>query len=102
MVTPAAAGRPEGGTALHIAPGMEVYDTFDHKLGTVAHIHEGPVGTGGQPGANDVVEVRTGFLGLGKHFFIPRSAVRDVTEGGVFLAVSRDEVHQRGWDQRPA
>ena len=31
MVTPAAAGRPDADTALHIAPGMEVYDTFDHK-----------------------------------------------------------------------
>ena len=102
MVTPAAAGRPGADTALHIAPGMEVYDTFDHKLGTVAHLHEGPLGPGGAPGANDVVEVKTGFLGLGKHLFIPRSGIRDVTEGGVFVAASRDELHQHGWDQRPA
>ena len=102
MVTPAPAVRPDADTALHIAPGMEVYDTFDHKLGTVAHLHEGPLGPGGAPGANDVVEVKTGFLGLGKHLFIPRSGIRDVTEGGVFVAASREEIQQHGWDQRPA
>ena len=102
MVTPAPAQRPDADVALHITPGMEVYDTFDHKLGTVAHVHEGPIAPGGLVGANDVVEVKTGFLGLGKHLFIPRSGIRDVTEGGVFVAASRDELHQHGWDQRPA
>jgi hypothetical protein len=102
MVTPAEARRPDVDTPLHISPGMEVYDTFDHKLGTVAHIHEGPTMAGTPPGAGDVVEVKTGFLGLGKHLFIPRSAVRDVTEGGVFVSASRDEIHRQGWDQRPA
>ncbi len=48
------------------------------------------------------MEVKTGFLGLGKHLFIPRSGIRDVTEGGVFVAASRDEIHQHGWDHRPA
>ena len=101
MVTPAEARRPNADTALHITPGMEVYDTFDHKLGTVAHVHEGPVGPGEIPGANDVLEVKTGFLGLGKHLFIPRSAIRDVTEGGAFVGHSRDEIHHHGWDHRP-
>ncbi len=32
MVTPAAAGRPDADPTLHITVGMEVYDTFDHKL----------------------------------------------------------------------
>jgi len=99
MVLPA---RLEGtDAALRVTPGMEVYDTFDHKLGTVAHVHDGPAPAGGAPGAGEVVEVKTGFLGLGKHLFIPRSAVRDVTEGGVFVAASREEIGQRGWDQRP-
>src|SRR5687768_8580299 len=102
MVTPAPAQRPEADVALHITPGMEVYDTFDHKLGTVDHVHEGSVAPGELVGANDVMEVKTGFLGLGKHLFIPRSAVRDVTEGGVFVAASREEISHHGWDQRPA
>jgi len=94
--------RQEGAdAALRVASGMEVYDTFDHKLGTVAHIHEGPAPAGGVPGTGDVVEVRTGLFGLGKHLFIPRSAVRDVTEGGVFVAASREEIQRHGWDQRP-
>ena len=102
MVTPAPAQRSDADIALRITPGMEVYDTFDHKLGTVAHVHEGPLAPGGLVGANDVVEVKTGFLGLGKHLFIPHSVIRDVTEGGVFVAASRDEIRHHGWDQRPA
>ncbi|HEV2126360.1 MAG TPA: hypothetical protein VGW38_26685 [Chloroflexota bacterium] len=103
----------------HIAPGMDVYDVETHKLGSVLHIHERAAPLGGPGGAEtgsaggggatdaelvqeDLIEVRTGFLGLGKHLFIPRRAVKDVTEGGVFLSVTRNEVHQRGWDRRPA
>lgn len=95
----------------HIAPGMDVYDVDTHKLGSVRHIHEratslrnagGASGTGETLDSEDLIEVRTGFLGLGKHLFIPQSAVKDVTEGGVFLSVTREEVHQRGWNRRPA
>jgi hypothetical protein len=73
-----------------------VYDVAAHKLGTVAHVHPA-AGAGG----DDVLEVRTGLFGLGRHLFVPRGAVRDVTEGGVFLGVTRDEIHERGWDHRP-
>ncbi len=112
----------------HIAPGMDVYDVETHKLGSVLHLHERVAASSGPGGAErpsevssagaagaaggtraggaalvreELIEVRTGFLGLGKHLFIPQSAVKDVTEGGVFLTVTRDEVHQRGWDRRP-
>jgi hypothetical protein len=105
---------------IHIQPGMDVYDLDTHKVGTVAHVHEraaagapGTPGTPGTPGApgvpgtsgaaasEDIIEVKTGFLGLGKHLFIPQSAVRDVTEGGVFLSASRDMVKHSGWESRP-
>jgi len=102
MVLPAQPARPDADAVLHVTPGMEVYDTFDHKLGTIAHVHEGPVSSGGIPGGDDVLEVKTGFLGLGKHLFIPRGAVRDVTEGGVFVGASREEIDRHGWSQRPA
>ena len=92
MVLPAAFGGADA--PLHITPGMEVFDTAGHKLGTVAHLHEDPTG-------GDVVELKTGFLGLGKHLYVPRHAVGDVTEGGVFLTVSRQEIDSHGWTQRP-
>jgi hypothetical protein len=81
----------------HVEPGTDVYDVAAHKLGTVAHVHE-PAGTGGD---EENIEIRTGFLGLGRHLFVPRSAVQDVTSGGVFLSVTREDIHERGWDQPP-
>ena len=92
MVLPAALGGADA--PLHITPGAEVFDAAGHKLGTVAHLHEDPAG-------GDVVELKTGFLGLGKHLYVPRHAVGDVTEGGVFLTVSREEIDRHGWTQRP-
>ena len=42
--------------------------------------------TGGSGLAGDgVFELKTGLFGLGKHYYIPFSAVKDVTTGGVFL-----------------
>jgi hypothetical protein len=88
---------------IHIQPGMDVFDMDAHKIGTVVHLHERPGNgsPGATPGDQDVVEVKTGFLGLGKHYFVPKSAVRDVTEGGVFLSASRDTVKTSGWEKRP-
>jgi hypothetical protein len=88
--------------ALQVAPSMEVYDTFDQKLGAVAHVHEVAAPPGEVPGSADIIEVRTGFLGLGRHLFIPRSALRGVTEDRVFVAASREEIQRHGWDERPA
>src|SRR6266498_739886 len=83
---------------VHIQPGMDVFDVDAHKIGTVEHLFErGATGVG-----DYTVEVKTGFLGLGKHYFVPQSAVKDVTEGGVFLNASRDTVKQSGWETRPA
>ena len=91
---------------VHIQPGMDVFDVDAHKIGTVVHLHEragtGTMGTAGATPGEYTVEVKTGFLGLGKHYFIPQSAVRDVTEGGVFLNASRDTVKQSGWETRPS
>ena len=83
-----------------INSGTEVYDRDGHKLGTVSHVHELDA-----PGARGYLEVATGFLsrlGLGKHLYVPLEAVRDVTEGGVFLSAGRDQADQNGWHTRPA
>ena len=85
----------------HIESGMDVFDLDVRKLGTVVHLYE-PAGAGPAAAGQGYIEVKTGFLGLGKHYFIPLSAVRDVTEGGVFLSQSRDAFQQQGWDKRPA
>ena len=77
-----------------INSGTEVFDRDGHKLGTVSHVHELDA-----PGARGYLEVATGFLsrlGLGKHLYVPLEAVRDVTEGGVFLSAGRDQADQNG------
>jgi PRC-barrel domain len=83
-----------------IESGMEVYDRDGHKLGTVAHVHELDA-----PGPRGYLEVATGLLsrlGLGRRLFVPLEAIRDVTEGGVFLTAGRAEADRADWHTRPA
>ena len=50
----------------------------------------------------EVIEVKTGLLGLGKHFYLPMSTVQEVTQGCVFLSKPADEVKgTEAWQQRP-
>jgi hypothetical protein len=54
-----------------IASGMDVCDVSGEKVGTVAHVYR------------EVVDVKTGPFGLGKHLYVPPNAVDSVTEAGV-------------------
>jgi hypothetical protein len=72
-----------------IARGMDVCDVSGEKVGTVAQVH------------SEVVEVKTGPFGLGKHLFVPPSAVDDVTEACVVLRHAKHEFHAVGLDARP-
>lgn len=95
-----------------IEHGMDVCDVDGHKIGSVVRIYQVDAdgsatvaaGTTGDAllGSNDVMEVKTGFFGLGKHLFIPRSAVHDVAEKCVFLSVRKNEMDHQGWDKKPA
>jgi hypothetical protein len=49
----------------------------------------------------DILQVKTGLLGLGKHYYIPFSAIQDVTSGCVFVDQSKDRIDDMGWDVRP-
>src|SRR5688572_8726355 len=105
MATMDAMGTMDRTGRIHIQPGMEVFDVDAQKVGSVVHLHERAVSPGASPGAGsdeDVIEVKTGFLGLGKHLYIPRSAVRDVTEGGVFLSAGKGKAGELGWEAKPA
>ena len=52
--------------ARQIAPGMDVCDVSGEKVGTVAHVHH-------RPAVREVIEVKTGPLGLGKHLYPVRN-----------------------------
>jgi hypothetical protein len=49
-----------------------------------------------------ILKVETGFLGLGTDYYVPASAVRDVTTERVVLNVNKDEFDNTGWDTRPS
>ncbi len=72
-----------------IAPGMDVCDVSGEKVGRVAHVYR------------EVVEVKTGPFGLGKHLYVAPSAVDSVTEAGVILRHPKQEFHDVGLDARP-
>ena len=52
-------------------------------------------------GDDEIVEVKTGFFGLGKHYYVPLAAVHDVTSNALFLSEGKEHVDEMGWDMRP-
>ena len=91
-----------------IEPGMEVCDANGDKVGTVARVHRHATllrGTAEAPAPeerDEVVEVKTGLLGLGAHYYVPLSAVRDATEGCLLLSEPKADFEGLGWHRRPA
>ena len=94
-----------------LEPGMDVCDIDGNKLGTVerAFRHEvAPVSpTETEPNAvvtmtrEDILHVKTGLLGLGKQYYLPFSAIHDVTSGCVFIDQPKDRIDTTGWDVKP-
>ena len=77
-----------------ITPGMDVCDVTGEKVGTIAHIYQLDQGTEAteEPAAHtgdEYIEVKSGFLGLGKHYYVPMSAVQEVLTDSIFLSKSR-------------
>ena len=91
-----------------VEPDMDVCDINGDKVGTVNHVyrHElAPAATDAtQPAApppEEFIEVKSGFLVFGKHYYVPMSAVQDVTQGCVFLSHPKDEFKGLGWEDKP-
>jgi hypothetical protein len=92
----------------HLEPGMDVCDVDGNKFGSINRIyrHEmATVGAGtdsvGTMPREDVLEVKTGLFGLGKHLYVPFTAIQDVTSGCVFINQPKDRVEETGWDVKP-
>jgi hypothetical protein len=95
-----------------LLPNMDVCDAKGQKIGTVARVYRdefalalsatgGPAeSTPDRPPHVDVVEVKTGLLGLGEHLFIPVDVIRDATPACIFLATKKDELAEE-WHQKP-
>jgi hypothetical protein len=88
-----------------IEPDMDVCDISGDKVGTVAQVHRFETATVGTSEAHtprdELIEVKTGFLGIGKHLYIPISAVEDVTQGCVFLSKQKSDFESMGWHNKP-
>ncbi len=71
-----------------IQQGWDVYGSDGDKLGSVSEV-----------GRNYVL-VSKGFL-FRKDIYIPLSAITDVSQDGVYLGVTKDQLENMGWDQAP-
>ena len=88
-----------------ITPGMDVCDVGGDKVGSISHIYRLDEAMESEPGArpvDEIIEVKTGFLGLGKHYYIPLSDVQEVLTDSVFLSKSREMFESLGYEAKPA
>jgi len=88
-----------------IVPGMDVCDVTGDKVGTISHVYrfDEAVVEGMTPRSDEeVIEVKTGFLGLGKHLYIPMNAVQEVLTDSVFLSKPHDAFGELGFEEKPA
>jgi uncharacterized protein (TIGR02271 family) len=72
-----------------ISHGMDVLGSDGEKVGDVADMR------------GDYVVVSKGFF-FPTDYFIPTSAINTVSDGKVYLAVTKDQALSQGWDQEPA
>lgn len=88
-----------------IMPGMDVCDVTGEKIGSISHIYRFDDATTDQAGmqtGEELIEVKTGFLGLGKHLYIPMSVVQEVLTDSIFLSKSRESFAELGYEEKPA
>jgi hypothetical protein len=88
-----------------IVPGMDVCDVTGDKVGTIAHVYrfdesemEGSPARSGE----EILEIKHGFLGLGKHYYVPISAVQEVLTDSVFLSKPHEAFGELGYEEKPA
>jgi hypothetical protein len=85
---------------------MDVIDANGDKVGKIGTLYQPTTGsstasTVAEPTGRAYMQVDTGFLGLGKHFYIPADAIGDVTGERVFLTTDKDHFAAMGWDHQP-
>jgi hypothetical protein len=85
---------------------MDVYDANGDTIGRISKIYQ-PVAvtsatsTGSEPTGRTYMRVDTGFMGLGKHLYIPADAIGAATGDRVILTMDKDHFDAMGWDYKP-
>ena len=85
-----------------IQAGMSVCDARGSRLGSVARVHRYDAGAAiEERNDGEVLEVKTGVFGLGKHLYVPLGSIQEVVDDSVFLTVRGfdDELDQ--FKQKP-
>jgi hypothetical protein len=88
-----------------IVPGMDVCDITGEKVGSIAHIYrfdEATEDTISPRAGEELIEVKSGFLGPGKHYYNPMSAVQEVLTDSIFISKSRESFEELGFTEKPA
>jgi hypothetical protein len=97
-----------------LKPDMDVCDVTGKKVGTISHVYRyadaaiavspatSPAPLGQWLPSDELMEVKTGFLGLGSHLFIPISAVQEILNDCVFVSKSQAAFEGLGWHDKPA
>jgi len=88
-----------------IVPGMDVCDVTGEKVGSISQVYRFDEATEDHAAARtgeEIIEVKTGFLGFGKHLYIPMSDVQEVLTDSIFLSKSREAFEQAGYEEKPA
>ena len=80
---------PDLSTRVH--EGMDVLDMDGTKIGKAGEI---------MPDGN-YFNVDTGFLGIGKEYYVPFNAIEDIRENAIYLNVPKGNLDAMGWDQPP-
>jgi len=91
-----------------IVPGMEVCDSNGDKVGTVSRVYRHGLDAGGTaatataPPHEEIVEVKTGLLGLGARYYVPLGGIQDATPSCLFLAKPKADFESLGWQEKPS
>ncbi len=80
-----------------IGPGWAVCDVTGHEVGRIGGIYQA-----NQLSDDEVMEVITGFLGLGRRLYIPLSAIRVAIAGRLLVAQHRSTFTTHGWLAKPS
>jgi hypothetical protein len=91
---------------IRIHKDMDVEDADGDAVGTVVEVYP-PASTqvafpSADPTGVGYIKVSAGLFGLGGHWYIPSSAIRNVVDDRVILTIDKSRLGDMGWDERPA
>jgi uncharacterized protein (TIGR02271 family) len=82
---------PNRNLSTQVHEGMDVLDRNGEKIGKAGET---------MPDGRSF-NLDTGFLGIGKEYYVPFDAIREVQENSIYLTVAKGQLDRLGWDQRP-